>query len=61
MKCVKCGATHSALILCPPQSECPECGGKHERTGARTDCIRHWKYRALEAENKLLVQKVYGV
>ena len=60
-RCVKCGARHSALVLCPVLPECPECGGRHERSGARTDCIRHWKYRALEAENKLLVKKVYGV
>lgn len=40
---------------------CYECGGQHELSGARKDCIGHWKYRALEAENELLlVQKVYG-
>lgn len=40
--------------------ECCECGGSHEPSGARTDCIRHWKLRALQAENKLLVNKIYG-
>ena len=48
----------SELVLCPVLPECPECGGKHERSGARTDCIRHWQYRARAAENKLLVKKV---
>jgi len=40
--------------------KCFECGGIHEPNGARSDCIRHWKRRALEAENKLLVNSVYG-
>ena len=39
---------------------CHECGGSHEPSGARSDCIRHWKRRAVEAENDVLVQKVYG-
>ena len=37
---------------------CYECGGDHEPSGARSDCIRHWKRRAIEAENKL--QQIYG-
>lgn len=40
--------------------KCFECGGSHEPSGARSDCIRHWKRRAIEAENALLVKKVYG-
>ena len=40
---------------------CVECGGNHEPSGARSDCIAHWKRRAVEAENKVLVTKVYGV
>lgn len=40
--------------------KCFECGGSHEPSGARTDCIRHWKRRAIEAENAVLVNKVYG-
>lgn len=41
-------------------ADCPECGGQHERTGARTDCIRHWKLRAIQAENTVAVEKHYG-
>jgi hypothetical protein len=47
----------------PEHSEAPacmECGGNHPLTGSRTDCIRHWKGRAVEAENTVLVQKIYG-
>ena len=39
---------------------CYECGGSHEPSGARSDCIRHWKLRAIQAENKLAVAKNYG-
>ncbi len=39
---------------------CGECGGDHEPSGARTDCIIHWKRRAIVSENKVLVAKVYG-
>jgi hypothetical protein len=39
---------------------CGECGGDHDTSGARIDCIRHWKRRAIEAENKLNVVKCYG-
>ena len=39
---------------------CYECGGSHEPSGARSDCIRHWKLRALEAENTVAVEKHYG-
>lgn len=41
-------------------ADCPECGGQHERTGARTDCIRHWKLRAIQSENTVAVEKHYG-
>jgi len=34
---------------------CHECGGSHEPSGARSDCIHHWKQRALAAENDLRV------
>lgn len=43
-----------------PPVKCGECGGDHEPSGARYDCIRHWKLRALQAEDAALVQKVYG-
>lgn len=39
---------------------CNECGGEHERSGARSDCIRHWQLRALQAENTVSVEKHYG-
>lgn len=35
---------------------CHECGGHHEPSGARSDCIRHWKLRALQAENTASVE-----
>lgn len=47
------GAAHGSAT-------CHECGGSHEPSGARSDCIRHWKLRALQAENAALVQKIYG-
>ena len=40
---------------------CYECGGNHEPSGARSDCIRHWKLRAIMAENAINVVKSYGV
>ena len=40
---------------------CPECGGEHELSGSRIDCIRHWQKRAFSAENELLVVKIYFV
>lgn len=39
---------------------CGECGGEHEPSGARSDCIRHWKRRAVNAENEANVLKSYG-
>lgn len=39
---------------------CFECGGDHEQSGARSDCIRHWKLRAIQAENLVSVEKHYG-
>jgi len=39
---------------------CMECGGKHEPSGARFDCINHWKRRAIVAENQVAVHKLYG-
>ncbi len=38
---------------------CGECGGDHESSGARLDCVRHWKLRTHKAENKLLVSEIY--
>lgn len=38
---------------------CSECGGSHEPSGARIDCIRYWKLRALMAEDKLLVRQIW--
>ncbi len=58
--CEECGWPQDACC-CKPDSKCGECGGDHEPSGARTDCIIHWKRRAVEAENKLNVVKCYGV
>ena len=44
-----------------PPVKCVECGGDHEPSGARVDCIRHWKRRAILAENDLNVVKHYGM
>ena len=44
-----------------PSVKCVECGGDHEPSGARSDCIRHWKYRAIVDENQVNVVKHYGV
>ena len=44
----------------PGSATCYECGGSHEPSGARSDCIRHWKLRALQAENIAAVEKHYG-
>lgn len=33
----------------PAKPHCTECGGDHEPSGARSDCIRHWKQRAIAA------------
>ena len=41
-------------------AQCHECGGCHEPSGARSDCIRHWKWRAVLAENTVSVEKHYG-
>lgn len=38
---------------------CAECGGDHEPSGARIDCIRYWKLRALQAENRILVDRIF--
>lgn len=43
-----------------PRLYCGECGGEHEPSGARLDCIRHWKRRAVNAENEANVLKSYG-
>lgn len=43
----------------PTRPWCAECGGAHEPSGARSDCITHWKRRAVEAENAVLVAKIY--
>lgn len=39
---------------------CGECGGDHEPSGARSDCVLHWKLRAIKAENTVNVEKCYG-
>ncbi len=54
--CEECGWP---IVACECVPNCCECGGEHEPTGARSDCIRHWKLRALKAENELLVNKTY--
>lgn len=33
----------------PVRPHCYECGGEHEPSGARSDCIRFWKERAVMA------------
>lgn len=33
----------------PHRPYCCECGGEHEPSGARSDCIRFWKQRAIAA------------
>lgn len=38
--------------FCSPASlkpHCNECGGEHEPSGARLDCVRFWKQRAIAA------------
>ena len=54
------GEAGRLLPAAPCSATCNECGGSHEPSGARTDCIRHWKLRALQAEDAALVQKIYG-
>jgi len=39
---------------------CGECGGEHEPSGARGECVRYWRLRALAAENRISVHKAYG-
>lgn len=60
----KCGlqemASERAARRASGSATCHECGGSHEQSGARSDCIRHWKLRAFQAENSVLVQKIYG-
>jgi hypothetical protein len=67
--CEECGWPSDACC-CEPVTHpdnptfvrrCGECGGDHEPSGARSDCILHWKRRAIEAENACLVNKIYGV
>lgn len=59
--CNECGKCHSALVRCQAPARCAECGGRHEPSGARTDCIRYWKLRALDAENDRVLEQIYGV
>ncbi len=64
--CEECGWPEDACSCDWPQGHpdnpvgikrCGECGGDHEPTGARTDCIIHWKRRALNAEIKAISEK----
>ena len=48
--CKECGMAHSALVRCPVKAKCHECGGRHEPSGARSDCIAYWRQRAWKAE-----------
>lgn len=41
------------LSPAPGSALCCECGGNHEPSGARSDCIGHWKRLALNAETQL--------
>lgn len=48
--CRECGIAHSALVRCLVTAKCHECGGRHEPSGARSDCIAYWQQRAWKAE-----------
>lgn len=48
--CNECGVAHSALVRCPVTAKCHECGGHHEPSGARSDCIAYWRQRAWKSE-----------
>lgn len=39
---------------------CPKCAGDHEAGSSHFDCLRHWKLRAVQAENTVSVEKHYG-
>jgi hypothetical protein len=43
------------------KGKCAECGGNHEPSGARIDCIRHWKFRALKVENQIAVRNADNI
>lgn len=48
--CKECGVIHSAQVRCLVTAKCHECGGRHEPSGARSDCIAYWRQRAWKAE-----------
>ena len=48
--CKECGVSHSALVRCLVTAKCHDCGGRHEPSGARSDCIAYWRQRAWKAE-----------
>lgn len=66
---LKCDGTGLKIPLIGREAEpaengsilCCECGGSHEPSGARSDCILHWKRRAIESENQVLATKCFGV
>jgi len=62
--CEECGWPQNACCCVPPPKTvkpyCGECGGEHEPSGARSDCVLYWKRRAVEAENLVNVVKHYG-
>jgi hypothetical protein len=39
---------------------CDECGGDHEISHIRADCMRYWKRRAVHAENQVSGHSAYG-
>lgn len=55
LRCCICGQFNCVCPLEPvqvhvgpkPISHCAECGGHHEPSGARSDCIAFWKQRAI--------------
>lgn len=62
--CEECGWPQDACCCEPPAKTvkpyCGECGGSHEPSGARSDCVLHWKRRAVFAENEVLVKQIWG-
>ena len=61
--CDECGWPKDACCCEPPSSNvahyCGECGGTHEPSGARVDCVLHWKLRAIAAERQMNVAKQF--
>lgn len=62
--CEECGWPQDACCCKPPAKTvkpyCGECGGAHEPSGARSDCVLYWKRRAVHAENEANMLKNYN-